>query len=188
MTVRYQSALCSRVFTDFDISSLGSKNSFAPEWMDDRADYLGKGFLESNESTGLEHKYSWNIGGRFGYLVRPSTMIYGLVGYTRGKFHQNFGFNGTMTNGIFANDYDETNSSRDLTFHGITLGAGLERQLANNLFIRGEYRYTNFGKQSTSNRNDILHDGAAAYRVQADGESFDPSMHTGRISLVVKFN
>ena len=173
------------VFTDFDISSLGSKSSFAPGWMDDRTDYLGKGYLASNESTSLEHKYSWNIGGRFGYLVRPNTMIFGLVGYTHGKFHQNFGFNGTFSNSIATT---ATNNSRDLTFHGITLGAGLEQQLANNLFIRGEYRYTNFGKESTSDRASVMSRGVNFYDIAASGETFDPSMHTGRVSIVVKFN
>ncbi|MCP4934976.1 MAG: porin family protein [bacterium] len=173
------------LFTDFDISSSGSTNSFTTDWIDERDQFISDGFFTTNESTSLEHKYSWNVGGRFGYLVRPNTMIYGLVGYTRGKFHQNFGFNGTVGASALTSS---TNSSRDLTFHGITLGAGLERRLANNLFIRGEYRYTDFRKKSTSDRSDIVLNGPNGYSVTSDGETFDPSNHTGRISLVVKFN
>lgn len=72
----------------------------------------------------FEHRYSWSIGGRFGYLVTPATLLYGTAGYTQSSF-----------------DYFLIGSK---TLNGFFVGGGVETQLAGNWLLRGEYRFTQY--------------------------------------------
>ena len=64
----------------------------------------------------------WTVGGRAGYLVNSSTLVYGLAGYTEAHFDLPLGVNGD--------------------FSGWTAGAGIETSLGGPLFLKGEYRFT----------------------------------------------
>lgn len=102
---------------------------------------------------------AWTIGGRVGYLVTPSTLLYGLAGYT------NQGFS---TLGFAGNGATVFSSSDRLS--GITVGPGLEFMIAKGWSTRLEYRYSAFET-----------------RTLANGETIQPSMHTVRAGLAYKF-
>jgi opacity protein-like surface antigen len=78
--------------------------------------------------TSLDHDHSWAIGARLGYLVTPSTLLYGTAGYTQAEF--------------------ELDGFGSRTFGGYFVGAGVETFLRQNWTLRLEYRFSQFGEDS----------------------------------------
>lgn len=77
----------------------------------------------------LDNRWLVSLLGRGGMLVDPRDLIYGLGGYTYGRFEaegQGFGLNGG------------------------TAGAGWEREIAPGWTLRAEYRYTRFQDKSVN--------------------------------------
>jgi outer membrane immunogenic protein len=73
--------------------------------------------------------------GRVGYLIDPHDQIYGLAGWTFAGFSTTatpFGGGGLV--------FD----SSSFGVNGVTVGAGWERQIADQWTLRAEYRYTKF--------------------------------------------
>ena len=58
------------VFFDFDFSNISTDLRVPDE----------------DFRTSLDHTHSWSIGGRLGFLISPSTLWYGMAGYTRASF------------------------------------------------------------------------------------------------------
>jgi|RhiMetdeSRZDD1v2_1073273.scaffolds.fasta_scaffold140249_2 outer membrane immunogenic protein len=89
--------------------------------------------ISGNVSVGgvqssLDHNHSWAVGARLGYLVTPSTLLYGTAGYTQAEFE---------LSGFGAHD-----------FRGYFVGAGVETFLRPNWSLRLEYRYSDFGAET----------------------------------------
>lgn len=73
------------------------------------------------------------VGGRIGYAVSPTTLLYAKAGYTNARY--NFqGSDGT------------TDLSQRLDTDGYRVGAGVEHKLGTNAFVKLEYRYSNYGE------------------------------------------
>lgn len=72
----------------------------------------------------------WTIGGRLGYLVNDSTLVYGLLGYSQADIE-----------GI-AGEFIAS------TLDGYSVGGGLETELGGGFYGRIEYRYTDFREES----------------------------------------
>ncbi len=100
----------------------------------------------------------WTVGGRVGYLVQPTTLAYFLAGYSEAGFDLPRGF-------------------KSDTFSGWTVGGGLETQLTGNWFLKGEYRFTQLGKQTILNVSD---DTSSAKITD------EPTIQSARVSLVYK--
>lgn len=100
---------------------------------------------------------SWTVGGRAGYLVNPSTLVYGLAGYTEAHFDMPFGVNGDFNGGW-------------------TAGAGIETNLSGNLFLKGEYRFTQLDEKT-------LYTDPGYVKI-AD----QPDIQTSRLMLTYKLN
>lgn len=110
--------------------------------------FLGYNFQFDNVVLGVEGnlEYNWNdkdFGGanvgtdwagavraRVGYAF-DSALIYGAAGWTATR-----GF-------VDLPGGDEETK----TFNGYTVGAGIDYSLTNNVFLRGEYRYNDFGNK-----------------------------------------
>ena len=87
-------------------------------------------------------KNAWTVGGRAGVLVTPSTLAYGLLGYSWFDFDNlrvsvvdsssggGGGFSGTLNEPIR---------------NGITVGGGIEQKITPDLSLRAEYRFTDLG-------------------------------------------
>jgi opacity protein-like surface antigen len=79
--------------------------------------------------------------GRAGWLATPSTLLYGLAGWSYGRF-----------------ELDETafalNGSGEYGAHGLTIGGGFEQKLSPKWSLRAEYRYTDFGRENFSFRRE----------------------------------
>lgn len=75
-------------------------------------------------------------GARIGYVVSPSFLLYGKVGYTNAQF--------TVR--------DDGNHRDDRS--GVRAGVGGEYAVTSNVFLTGEYRYSHYS--GTYSRNQIL--------------------------------
>lgn len=73
------------------------------------------------------------FGGRLGYAVAPSTLVYVKGGYTNARFNLQ-GTDGT------------TNLRQRLDTDGWRAGAGIEQKMGSNAFVKLEYRYSNYGE------------------------------------------
>jgi outer membrane immunogenic protein len=114
--------------------------------------FAGYNFMFDNFLIGVEGdiSYNWNdrhfnVGGtrgdvgtdvegslraRLGYAM-DRTLIYATGGWV-------------ATNGFVDTPANDT----DRTFHGWTLGAGVDWAVTENIFVRGEYRYNNFDQKN----------------------------------------
>lgn len=72
------------------------------------------------------------IGGRLGYLVSPTTMVYGKVGYTNARLDL------TRSDGT-------TETGNHFNLDGYRVGAGIEHELSPRTYAKIEYRYSNYG-------------------------------------------
>ena len=71
------------------------------------------------------------IGGRIGVALAPRTLVYGKAGYTN-----------TTIESAFSGGGD--NVDFDTSVDGWRLGAGVEQMIGTNVYIKGEYRYSNY--------------------------------------------
>jgi len=95
-------------------------------------------------------------------------MFYGLIGYSQAD----------MDFKVYDGGSGENITTKDLTFHGLTVGGGMEQDLGNGFSLKGEYRYTTYGAEGFGS---IMSNGNNEY------DKFDPDTHAFRLSLVYKF-
>ena len=86
--------------------------------------------LEAAMTEFAEHGYA---GARVGYKVGSNAMIYAKGGYTNAKF------DATSTDGT-------TEFSSDIDTDGYRVGAGVEYAMGSGMYIKGEYRYSNYSE------------------------------------------
>lgn len=77
------------------------------------------------------------LGARVGVPLNPTTLAYAKGGYTNARVDTRYTQGSTETR-------DHTN------LDGFRLGAGLEHQIGANTYIKGEYRYSNYGRADNS--------------------------------------
>jgi outer membrane immunogenic protein len=101
----------------------------------------------------VRRKNSWFVGGRLGWATSPSTLWYGVLGYTQAKLQARGavaidGFEGDYFFGDDSNDHRLSGSKKR---GGFTIGGGAETMLSENISAKLEYRYTNFIKWKRAN-------------------------------------
>ena len=94
------------------------------------------------------------VGGRIGFPIAPSTLIYAKAGYTN-----------TAIDGAFKSG----NDSFDLNVNaeGYRLGAGIEQLFGPNVYGKAEYRYSNYGNLETEG-DDFFDDGSDLADIDLD--------------------
>jgi outer membrane immunogenic protein len=122
------------------------------------ANLSGIGGSESG-ALSIKTDYGFDILGRAGMKVNPSTLAYVLGGYSWGHFK-------SVTVG---HDFDFGSS-------GFSVGGGLETAISTHTTLGIEYRYAQFAKESTD------------LGLPGIDEEIEPSSHTVRASLKYKFN
>jgi outer membrane immunogenic protein len=131
----------------FGTITLGYDRLFSPHWLAGVfVDYdFGNGdsnsrFAEVGPLNDVHlshgHDHAWSVGGRFGFLSSPSTLLYVSAGWSQISVDGDlsFAFGDTQFRRSFDTDRD-----------GWFVGAGIETQLGwlgSNWFLRGEYRFT----------------------------------------------
>ena len=134
-------------------------------------------------TSSIELKNTWSIGGRIGYLFTPSTLIYGLGGYTQASLDGQVDFS-YLT---FAGPQSlSLNASDEL--HGYFVGAGGEVKVTDNIGLRLEYRYANYqGATRSEPVNFDTGPGLITYTQSASIEAdLDAEIHTVRGALVLQ--
>lgn len=102
------------------------------EWTQSEAssDYSTADFTDFG-LAGVDAGRDLYVGARAGFLVMPSTLLYAKGGYTNARYH--------VTS---ANNTDTFLSRANLD--GWRVGAGVEHALNQNIYLKGEYRYSNY--------------------------------------------
>lgn len=78
------------------------------------------------------------IAARGGFLPTESTLVYGLLGYTRGSFR------GTYTMSVNERTINAMSGEYSYSRSGIALGAGVETMITDNVSLKVEYRHNRF--------------------------------------------
>jgi outer membrane immunogenic protein len=126
----------------------------------------------------FRHDNTYSLGGRAGFLMTPTSLLYLTGGYSwsRGK-----------SNGYFDIEADDIDGTifpgvRKLTLQGPFVGIGMETQLGRNLSLRGEMRYTMYDDKVVNSFNGQF------FGNLAFSDRFEADLLTGRIALTYKFN
>mgnify|MGYP003875402091 CR=1 FL=1 len=115
----------------------------------------------ANASIAAQANRAWSVMARVGYLPTPATLLYAAGGYA--------GQNITSTATAFAGGASAF-ASQDNTFHGWTVGPGVETVVTGGWTTRLEYRYSQFQQQQV-----------------VSGVGIQPATHTVRAGLAYKF-
>ena len=101
----------------------------------------------SGDSTSLKTGDDYSFRGRAGYLVTPELQIYATGGAAAQKVSATIVCSNTGAAGCVGAGVTSTSSA---TRWGYTVGGGIEWKVWNNVLVRGEYRYNDYGtwKQS----------------------------------------
>ena len=118
----------------FDMAMGGAVVGVEGEWVKSEAstEYDTTGFTDfgvGNVNAGRD----LYLGLRGGVLATPSTLVYAKGGYTNAKMN------------VLATD-NTTDVDTDVNLDGWRVGAGVEQAVNENLFIKAEYRYSNYEK------------------------------------------
>jgi len=116
--------------------------------------------IDAPFSSRIETGRDLYIGGRVGFKVAPTTLVYGKAGYTNTAIEGAF-------EGQDAGDRFEFDSNVD----GYRLGAGVEQMLGSNSYAKVEYRYSNYSNLDFSDDFDLD---------DLDAEDFDTKIDLDR--------
>jgi outer membrane immunogenic protein len=72
-------------------------------------------------------------GARVGFVFTPTTMVYAKGGYTNARVNARY-------------DIGNTRTEDNVNLDGFRLGAGLEQQIGASTYVKGEYRYSHYGR------------------------------------------
>ncbi len=89
------------------------------------------GVIVTGDSFRVKAGRDLYVGGRVGFLAGPRTLIYAKGGYTNARINTRY-TNGPTT----------ANVSEDAD--GWRAGAGVEYLISRNIYVKGEYRYSNY--------------------------------------------
>jgi outer membrane immunogenic protein len=110
-------------------------------------DFASDGKIQSTvagSNYSVDPKYSFDLTARAGYLVNPQTLLYVRGGYTNARVRT------TITD---ADGIQSASDNRD----GWLAGAGVERQITQNVSARVEYRYSKLSEGGGKDqRNRVL--------------------------------
>ena len=108
---------------------IGAEAELTGSSVDTRADNL----LVAGDRLVVDMGRDIYLGARAGVAITPSTLLYVKGGYTNAQVDTTY----------------ETPTSRteiNEDMEGFRVGAGAEFKLASNMYLKGEYRYSNYGK------------------------------------------
>ncbi len=116
---------------DFQIGGavIGAEAELTGSSVDTRADSL----LVAGDRLVTDMGRDIYVGARAGVAITPTTLLYAKGGYTNAKVNTTYTAGNT-----------KTEISDDM--EGFRIGAGAEFKLSSNMYLKGEYRYSNYGK------------------------------------------
>ena len=147
---------------DFDLGGLvaGVEGEFTESTGKQKFDET----IDAPFSSRIETGRDLYIGGRVGFKVAPTTLLYAKAGYTNTAIEGAF-------EGSSASDSFEFDSNVD----GYRLGAGVQQLLGSNSYAKLEYRYSNYSNLDFSDDFDLD---------DLDSQDFDTDIDLDRHQVV----
>ncbi|OLU36027.1 outer membrane protein [Pseudomonas sp. PA27(2017)] len=103
------------------------------------------GVLPTAAATTLKSDWDAKLRGRLGYMVTPTTLLYGAAGVAVTQLKATTTCRGPIGFVCFGPDRKETVSE---TLFGWTAGVGVEHALSDRVLARAEYSYTDYERAS----------------------------------------
>ncbi len=148
---------------------------FDYDWADLETDVLSLNLAEPvplSANAAISVEDVWSVGGRLGYVVSPSTLLFLTAGYSRAD----------ISDLTISSSLGGLTLARVGEFDGYFIGGGAEVKLTKAISIKGEYRYTDYDAE-----NITLLPGTFEEINEAISTKLDPDIQSGRLSLVYKF-
>lgn len=133
--------------------------------IDGNADYYWEGDLDPDHVASSKVKYTGALRARLGYAM-DRWMPYVAGGLSVAKYEFDLDHDGT-------GNWDFREKK---TLTGWNIGAGVEYAATDNILVRAEYRYSDFGSKSFDHGNGF-----------ADGAKIDLNTHDIRLGIAYKF-
>jgi outer membrane immunogenic protein len=149
---------------------------FDYDWTDLDTDVLSLNLAEPiavSANAAISVEDVWSVGGRLGYVVSPSTLLFLTAGYSRADISDlNVSFGGGGLTLARVGEFD-----------GYFIGGGAEVKLTKAISIKGEYRYTDLDAETITLLPGTPLEGINDFVTT----KLDPDIQSGRLSLVYKF-
>jgi len=139
------------------------------------------------DSSSIRQNWEASLRGRLGVLVTPGVLFFGTGGVAFTNVESS-GFCGTAFPvgwcSAGAGTFVGTSQTRSSDRVGWTVGAGVEAMVTSNWLLRGEYRYADYGKYSST-----IFAGQGGGAINADAVTYDTSLrtHSVTVGLAYKF-
>lgn len=161
----------------FDLGEASVKNSAAGGadvdlYANDDGDYLDADSDNVAElSTELEFGNSYSLGGRAGFLLNDSNLLFASGGFVSTKASLKANYSHTSSSDADEDDEDvelqtqfDVESSDDEWMNGYYVGGGLESMFTDNMSFKLEYRFADLGSIETSQ------DYSTSFNAEDDGD------------------
>ncbi len=118
----------------YDFQMGGAVVGVEGEISDATTDRCVQDFDVTGDELCFKAKRDLYVGGRVGGVIGSNTLLYGKAGYTNARYGLDY-----EDGGSGAGDFSESSN-----LDGVRVGAGVERALGTNSFVKAEYRYSNY--------------------------------------------
>ena len=112
---------------------------------DNLACYADEANCNSDYESSLSIGNRWSVGGRLGILASDNVLLFASAGYTQAKVNASATFEGFDDN---SNNNVVLSDSSSEWADGYYVGGGIEAALSENVSVRAEYRYADYGSIS----------------------------------------
>lgn len=148
----------------YDLDTGGAVVGIEAEYMDSTADTeFSDGDFEGFGLGSVDSNRDLYVGLRAGVKATPNTLIYAKGGYTNAKFD------------VLSSD-GTTEYSDDFDTDGYRVGAGVEYAMDTGMYIKGEYRYSNYSEAEVDMEGTL-----------ADSERFDVDLDRHQVMASVGY-
>ena len=146
----------------YDIDTGGAVIGIEGEYLESTADtQFEDGDFEGFGLGSVDANRDLYVGLRAGAKVTPNTLVYAKGGYTNAKYD------------ILSND-GTTEFTNDVDTDGYRVGAGVEYAMNSGMYIKGEYRYSNYSEAEIDMEGTL-----------ADSERFDVDLDRHQVMAAV---
>jgi outer membrane immunogenic protein len=121
----------------YDIQKGGAVIGAEAELTGSTADKRASNLLATGDAFSIDAGRDIYVGARVGATLSDSTLVYAKGGYTNARFNSAYTLGTTTVRG--AENLD-----------GWRIGAGLEQKLGGNVYLKAEYRYSDYGEFDNS--------------------------------------
>lgn len=145
------------------------------------------GVLFMNSNIKAQLKNSYDIVFRPGWLMDPSTLLYGLIGASFGNFQVSQSANFQENDGAFSIS-SSTGSSHSSWRTGFTVGLGIQQYFCHNISAALEYAYTDYGNLSLAKSSSVPILVGGGVIADLNGNVNQGKAFTNSVSLRVFYN